>query len=301
MEKIAILMTCYNRRDKTLACLASLSESYVQSHSSLDVTVFLTDDGCTDGTKEAIISLSSNYRFPIHILAGNGKLFWNGGMIMAWRTAIKTDDFDGFLWLNDDVIIRPEFWTDLLQAEAYAINCYGKEGIYVGSTCSSQTHEFTYGGFDFGSKWTLNDCFVIPNGKDFQPCQCAQGNITFISKAVKEKMGILYDRYVHGTSDYDYTYRAYKMGFPLLVMPHYAGICENDHKIMTSADYYNKPLAERIKGINSPFGLNLRNSLLFQKRCFPYRYPFIALAAYFKMLFPTAYFGLYKFLRKLNI
>ena len=84
-------------------------------------------------------------------------------------------------------------------------------------------------------------------------------------------------------------------------MPHYAGICENDHKIMATADYYHKPLSKRIKEINSPFGLNLRNSLLFQKRCFPYRYPFIVLAAYFKMLFPNIYFGLYNVVRKFGI
>lgn len=300
MEKIAVLMTCYNRKDKTLACLKSLDESYKKSQANLGVTVFLTDDGCTDGTREAVLSLS-DFTFQIHVIVGNGKLFWNGGMIMAWRAAMNVDDFDGFLWLNDDTIVLPDFWIDLLHAETYAITCCGRSGIYVGSTCSKQTHEFTYGGFNFGSKWTLKDCFVIPDGKNFQSCQCAQGNITFISKGVKDKMGILYEKYLHGTSDYDYTYRAYKKGIPLLVMPHYAGICENDHKIMATADYYHKPLSKRIKEINSPFGLNLRNSLLFQKRCFPYRYPFIVLAAYFKMLFPNIYFGLYNVVRKFGI
>lgn len=52
--KIAVLLTCFNRKEKTLACLAGLYESqkvYNERNSTpIEMEVFLTDDGCTDGT-----------------------------------------------------------------------------------------------------------------------------------------------------------------------------------------------------------------------------------------------------------
>ena len=39
-------------------------------------------------------------------------------------------------------------------------------------------------------------------------------------------------------------------------------------------------------------------TLLFQKRCFPYRYPFVWVIGYVKALFPKLYLGFYKVLRK---
>lgn len=111
-------------------------------------------------------------------------------------------------------------------------------------------------------------------------------------------MGIFSDEYIHGASDHDYTYRAYKHKFPVLVMPHYAGICENDHAEDGYADFFNMPLRKRLAYLKSPFGFNLHNTLLFQKRCFPYRYPFVWVVGYIKALFPKQYFGFYRWIRR---
>jgi len=37
--------------------------------------------------------------------------------------------------------------------------------------------------------------------------------------------------------------------------------------------------------------------LVFQRRCFPYRYPFVWLMGYAKALFPNAYWKVYQSLR----
>lgn len=93
--KIAVLLTCFNRKEKTVACLRSLYETYQDSQSSVDVEVFLTDDGSSDGTSEAVSSLTPF--FPLTLLKGDGSLFWRGGMNNSWRTAIKKGGFDGYL------------------------------------------------------------------------------------------------------------------------------------------------------------------------------------------------------------
>ena len=56
--KIAVLLTCFNRKTKTLSCLKGLFQAQsIFNHKSeehIESEVFLTDDGCTDGTAQAV-------------------------------------------------------------------------------------------------------------------------------------------------------------------------------------------------------------------------------------------------------
>ena len=74
--KIAILMTCHNRRETTLRCLRGLPS---------DVEVYLVDDGSTDGTDEAVKAT-----FPkVNVIRGTGNLYWAKGMELAWKTCLQ--------------------------------------------------------------------------------------------------------------------------------------------------------------------------------------------------------------------
>ena len=75
---IAVLMTCHNRKLKTLATLESLFKQILTSEIALNA--YLVDDGSTDGTAEAV-----QQTYPqINIFSGDGNLFWNGGMRVAF-------------------------------------------------------------------------------------------------------------------------------------------------------------------------------------------------------------------------
>ena len=64
MKRIAVLLTVYNRRDKTLYCLDRLYHQ--ENMDNYKVDVFLTDDGSTDGTSEAVCT-----KYPkVHIIKG---------------------------------------------------------------------------------------------------------------------------------------------------------------------------------------------------------------------------------------
>lgn len=286
-------MTVFNRKEKTLACLDALLRTHKSDNSQIDYEVFITDDGSSDGTREDLESLE--YPFKINILQGTGDLFWNAGMNVAWRAAIAAGGFDGYLWLNNDTTALDGFWKDLKFTDDYCRTTFGKGGIYVGSTRDSKTREFTYGGFNFVSKWTLRDEFVLPSGNKPLKCQCGHGNITFVSAEIADEMGTLYDGYFHGGGDHDYTYRAFKSGFPVLVLPHYAGECNNDH---VDDGYSEMPIKQRLKLAKSSYGNVRRNTLIFQRRCFPYRYPFVYISGYLKALFPKFYFKTYRAARK---
>ena len=51
-NRIAVVMTCYNRKDTTIACLDALMEQDIMD--DIHLQVYLVDDGCTDGTGEAV-------------------------------------------------------------------------------------------------------------------------------------------------------------------------------------------------------------------------------------------------------
>lgn len=90
--------------------------------------VYLTDDGCTDGTPEAV-----RQQFPqVHIIHGDGNLFWNRGMYTAWQEAAKKD-YDFYLWLNDDTFVYPDMLSALLHASQQKEN----KAIIVGPTQSA--------------------------------------------------------------------------------------------------------------------------------------------------------------------
>lgn len=76
-KKTVVLITSYNCREKTLACLSSLFAALPNGE------VFLVDDASTDGIADAV-----NEKFPqVNIIHGSGNLFWNRGMHLAWQNA----------------------------------------------------------------------------------------------------------------------------------------------------------------------------------------------------------------------
>ena len=100
MMNIAFLITCHNRKKKTIKCLDNLfNQKYI---TNIKFTVFLIDDKSNDGTNEAIKTL-----FPlVKIIKGNGNLFWAGGTNLAWKKALKDKKkYDYFILLNDDVFL----------------------------------------------------------------------------------------------------------------------------------------------------------------------------------------------------
>ncbi len=290
--RIAVLLTCYNRKNITVACLERLSK--ICENSKSRVEAFLTEDGCTDGTEEAVTAL--NLSFPLHIQHGDGSLYWAGGTEMAWCAAINQGGFDGYLWLNDDTTLYDKIFDELVYTHNYAMEKYGKGGVYVGSTCSRDKKEFTYGGKIWKNKLLATSKWIQPTNS-IQSIEYANGNITYFSCNVVEKIGTIPNGYVHNMADSDCTYTAFKHGFPVLLMRGYCGECDNDHVNEGIERLGQLPLKERIKYHYSPRGLGFSDTQLFQRRHFWYRYPITFLFGWLKIFFPNFYVKLHQ-LRK---
>lgn len=206
---IAVLLTCHNRKDKTIQCLTAL---YIQQglNKVYKIEVFLVDDASTDGTTIAI-----QIQFPlVNIIHGDGNLFWNRGMRLAWQTAAATKEFDYYLWLNDDTFLEKNAIQILLQEMfSYAIVC--------GTTQSQYDQKATYGGYTNTPRQLL-----IPNG-NYQKSDYCNGNCVLIPKKVFQKLGNLDPVFHHAIGDFDYSLRARKMGIEIYVAPDYIGTCES--------------------------------------------------------------------------
>jgi len=273
---IAVIITAYNRKDKTLKCLNELTRC---PHSEISISIYLTDDGSTDGTSEAVSLLYPN----VKISKGNGSLFWGGGTNLSWKRAVADGNFDGFLWLNDDTNLRENVWSEIIDADTFCKEKYNTGGIYIGSTLSPSTNTISYGGWQQINPKHSSFRLLKPNGS-FQPCDIGNGNITYISNDVVKKIGCLHEGYIHG-ADFYYTYWAHTEKFPLLILRDYVGYCENDHK-SHKENLLKRNLKERINYLYSPTGLQFKTALLFQKRFFPQNVWKLWVKYWIKTLFP---------------
>ncbi|MGL1958236.1 MAG: glycosyltransferase family 2 protein [Colwellia sp.] len=255
----AVLMTCHNRKAQTLACLASLffQDNAISNEISdipqmtNDTTYFqcyLVDDGCVDGTVEAV---SKNYP-QVKIIKGSGDLYWNKGMRLAWKTALNDNFYDYYLWLNDDVVLRPNVIGQLITT----LQTLNKENERVGALVGSLQNPITllpsYGGRNSVSRYfPLKYGEVITPESAAIPCDFINGNCTLISAHCVDTIGILSDDFTHSMGDFDYGLRMAKQGFCCFVAPYYVGQCSNNQYKKRFQDK-NLSLSQRISLLKQP-------------------------------------------------
>ncbi|MEX2527835.1 MAG: glycosyltransferase family 2 protein [Gemmatimonadota bacterium] len=249
MQRIAALLTCHNRREATLACLHSLKAAR-GGLPGLSLEVFLTDDGSTDGTAEAVRAFDPN----IHIIPGSGHLYWTRGMVAAWRAALDSGrSFDAFLLLNDDTVL------DLNALEVLLRTGRGldPDAIVVGALCDPETGEPTYGGVVRTSRWHPGRTRLVPIEAQTQDVDTFNANCALVPAPCVERIGILDPLFTHAMGDYDYGLRAREAGIPVVVAAGTIGTCPRNDVGGTWLDP-RLPLSRRVALLNSPHGLPRR-------------------------------------------
>ena len=250
-EEVAILMTVFNRREKTLSCLDGCFRQIdgIKSTGEYSFTVYLVDDGCTDGTAEAVAEA-----FPqVHIIRSGGGLFWNQGMIAAWDEASGTDP-RFYLWLNDDTTLRPGAFECLLENSKFFRN----KAIVVGTTVDSS------GAYSYGGR-ARNNRIVEPDSKIPVPCYTFNGNIVLVPRYVYGILGTLDRAYRHSFGDYDYGARAFQADVPRVVAPGILGECNRNPGIDKWRDG-SYSLKERYRYLLSPKGRPPREQFRYDMR-----------------------------------
>lgn len=243
------------------------------------LTIYLVDDGSTDGTAEAVLGLWPS----VNLITGNGNLFWAGGMRLAWETALNSANYDSFLLLNDDVVVENNLFEKILNTHAFCVSQYKTEGIYVGATKDAQG-KLTYTGHKVSTRLLRMRMEKLIPGDKPMPCDLANANILYVTNEVLDKLGILDANFTHGLADYDYTWLASRSGFPVLIMPGFAGVCEVDHG--PNWKQGNVPLKKRIAYLYSPKGLSYAEYRYFLRKHCPACLPYHVFMLWLKTIFP---------------
>lgn len=242
MLRYAVMLCCYNRKEKTLACLASLSAQQLPTDVRLDI--FLLDDGSSDGTSTAV-----KEQFPqVKCYQGRGDMYWNGAMACLWQHALP-QSYDAYIWLNDDVQLQPDA---LARLHFWQSSVSGKLGALVGSMHEPNSTAVSYGGRRSRHAW-----HPLGFGKLLAPdeypieCDFINGNLCFVTKEAVDAVGILDKTYTHALGDFDYGLRLKQAGFGLYVAPGFYGQCASNTKLNSVFDA-SLPMSTRLALLNNP-------------------------------------------------
>ncbi len=256
-NSVAIVIPVFNRIEYTKKCLDNLFKLREASNIlDKELHVVVVDDGSEDGTSDWI---KENHP-TIHILYGDGNLWWSGGINKGVRYALDVIKSDYVLWWNNDILAAPDYLVNL-----FRIIKNNSTDIIIGSKIFSLNHDhlFGMGGiFDaetgnygmHGHKQPDNEIYKQPFEVDWFP-----GMGTIIHRTVFEKIGFVDEKnfpQYHGDSDF--TLRAKQEGFRLIAFPDL--VIYNDGSNRVRSDSLYKSLTH----IRSLF--NIKKYLLFLRR-----------------------------------
>lgn len=237
MKRVLGLMTCYNRKEKTIRALNNL----IQGNPEIDFTFIVADDGSTDGTFEALKEMPE-----VKVLRGNGSLFYSGGMRLAISKAKEAKEAcDYCLLFNDDVDFVPSSIEALCQKDN---SC-----IWVGPT-SDERGNLTYGGVVKTSQWRPKTEIVMSDSKEGRVCDTFNANCVLIPWKIFEKLDNIDTAYTHSMGDFDYGFSAGRKGYAIRVSDTFVGVCP-DNPVSVSWRNTELSMKERLRRKESPKGL----------------------------------------------
>ena len=246
MSQISVtaMLTCFNRKNYTIACVTSL----VEGNPNISFKFIVTDDNSTDGTKQALEKLP----YDIRILSGDGQLFWNGGMIISMGYALKAladnkDSFEYALLVNDDV----EFENGCIEKMVDRLNSSGAHAI-AGATKDTEGN-MSYGCVLKTSSFFAKFEHLMPSVEPVL-CDTFNCNCVLIKSDIFMEIGTLDSKYRHSMGDYDYGMSIRRKGYIIINGEDYVGTCCDNTKDNTWRDN-SLPRKKRLELKESPKGL----------------------------------------------
>ena len=260
-RRVCALLTCFNRREKTLECLQALEAS--TGLDDVEVRALLVDDGSSDGTARAVADRFA-WVTVIRPHPSEGALFWCRGMHRAFEAALRIG-FDDYLWLNDDTMLGTDALARLLASRDRLRANVAAPLLLVGSTVDAVTGQITYGGELRPSAWRPMRVVRILPGQSPQLCDSMTGNIVLISAEAAQVVGNVDPLFEHSMGDTDYALRARALGVRVWVDAGVHGTCSDNPPRGTWVDP-TQPLGRRWRDIHSRKGLPWRSWMALTRR-----------------------------------
>ncbi|MCM1467294.1 MAG: glycosyltransferase family 2 protein [Alistipes sp.] len=252
MDKIVLILTCYNRREKTTECIRSI----LDTNKGLWFEIVLVDDQSTDGTREAVKEIAPN----AHIIEGTGGLYWNGGMHLGMEYALETiPDGKYYVLLNDDV----EFYPGMFLKMARELGA--KTEVLVGAT-QADDGSLSYGGIVYRGRKSLKLRTVGPD-EPGTCCDTFNANCVMLPAEVFKKAGATDPHYAHSMGDFDYGFTVKRLGYPIYVFSEFVGKC-NDNPVTGTWQDKSLSAAKRFRLKEGPKGLPFKDWFRFLRKNF---------------------------------
>ena len=227
MKKVVIILTCFNRKEKTTKCIQSLAAAQVPD---CHFVYLVVDDCSTDGTEAALLQLANEQQLSITVIQGTGSLFYTGGMNRGMVTArAQFQDADAYMLINDDVQFDSEALAQMV-TDAFAQQVGRSEqqnrtaGVFVGAT-RDDAGKFSYGGVRYikGIRYIP----VKPEDAD-RSCDTFNANCVLVPRQIFDDVAVMDTAYMHSMGDFDYGLRIHKKGYPIMVYDRYIGVCNKN-------------------------------------------------------------------------
>jgi GT2 family glycosyltransferase len=217
---IYIIIPVHNRLAFTSSCIESLA---AQTYRQFQIVV--VDDGSTDGTENYI-----REHYPdVMVLRGNGNLWWTGAINLGVQKVlpIASDEFDYILTLNNDLVVKPDYLENLLTIANENQNAIiGSVSVHI-----DNPEHIHFSGTAWNSKTAkyrpaIKRLYTHTTLKGLQPTvktDLLPGRGILIPVSAFRKLGF-YDSSVfpHYMADEDFSLRARKAGYSLLISTHAA-------------------------------------------------------------------------------
>lgn len=260
MNSIAVLISSFNRKEKTISAIEGV---YGQKNinKNFKVSIYLLDDNSKDGTAQEV-----RLKYPdVNLIKGSGVDYWNGGMNKAFIQANKKEH-DFYMWLNDDTFLYEDAFEKLLNTNKKIREKVDKPIIVVGTAIDSKG-KISYGGVTKKNPIKLLSFELVTPSKsiELQTCDTFNGNLVLIEKKAYDIVGGLDQAFIHGMGDFDFGLRAKSKGVQLYVSNEYLCTCDKNpikgtyHD--TSINFY-----KGFKMLLSIKGLPIKQWFIFTKR-----------------------------------
>jgi GT2 family glycosyltransferase len=207
--QVCAVVLNWNRREDTLACIASLLQSSYEP-----LRVLVCDNGSTDDTPAAVRT-----QFPsVEVLELGRNLGFAAGMNAGIRHALAAGA-EQVLLLNNDTIV------DQLMVERLVDHTVGDIGLIAPLIFYASQPDLIWSAGGLYSRWTLEQTHTLRGQRDrtdwplvierdFVP-----GCAVLLSRAMLEVVGLFDERFFMYYEDSDLCLRIQRAGFRLLLVP----------------------------------------------------------------------------------
>lgn len=256
--RIIGVLTCFNRKSMTLACLTALDAS--ARDANVELQMIVVDDASTDGTAAEVRAA-----FPqAEVIDGSGALFWNRGMYQGFGMAMQRPA-DYYLWINDDSHLVPDALSQLLMQSRQLQQQQGKPVIVVGAMAERGSGRITYGGRVADSSLRRFNYRMVWSATEPMRCDVIEGNCVLIPREIALRVGNLDPVFEHAMGDTDYGLRVGRAGFGCFVSAGVIGYCSDNPVSGTHSDT-SLSLRKRWRLLLGRKGLPVRSWLHFTRR-----------------------------------